>query len=240
MPTSRHFTTLLASGAFVLLAITATLFVTAGAAAAPMTMKLAPAPTTEHTGATRQPVAKTKPLTLISRRYIVKKGDTLTRIAVKLYGQAPRRAEIWWINRKHISNPNLIFVGESLRTNNVKPPQWMTRRFNEASAPSVTASHTPTTTVSYTPVTAPAPIGSFESCVMQRESGGDPTAYNTSSGASGLFGMLLSFWDGIDGGYFGHLYPGGASTAPYGVQLSAFSDAYAEDGTAPWAPYDGC
>lgn len=75
----------------------------------------------------------------------------------------------------------------------------------------------------------------FEACVIQRESGGDPTAYNSSSGASGLFGMLLSTWDSLGLGY-----PGGAYTAPVSVQEQGFAILYARDGTSPWAPYDGC
>jgi hypothetical protein len=75
----------------------------------------------------------------------------------------------------------------------------------------------------------------FEACVISRESGGDPTAYNSSSGASGLFGMLLSTWDSLGLGY-----PGGAYTAPVSVQEQGFAILYARDGTAPWAAYDGC
>jgi hypothetical protein len=76
--------------------------------------------------------------------------------------------------------------------------------------------------------------GGFQSCVIAHESGGDPTAYNASSGASGLYGFLLSTWDSMGLGY-----PGGASTAPVSVQNEAFAKLYAEAGTAPWAG-DGC
>jgi hypothetical protein len=87
--------------------------------------------------------------------------------------------------------------------------------------------------VSSAPVTVSA--SGFEACVISRESGGDPTAYNSSSGASGLFGMLLSTWDSLGLGY-----PGGAYTAPVSVQEQGFAILYARDGTAPWGPYDGC
>jgi hypothetical protein len=33
---------------------------------------------------------------------------------------------------------------------------------------------------------------------------------------------------------------GGAQTAPASVQEAAFDKLYAEAGTSPWAPYDGC
>lgn len=78
-------------------------------------------------------------------------------------------------------------------------------------------------------------MSAFEACVIQRESGGDPTAYNSSSGASGLFGFLPSTWASLGLGY-----PGGAYTAPVSVQEEGFNILYSRDGTAPWAPYDGC
>lgn len=240
MPTSRHFTTLLATGVAALLAITATLFITAGAAASPMPEKLSlpPAPTTKHVPV--PPHSTGKPESL----YVVKSGDTLTLIATRLYHQPIRRADIWWINRKRVPNPNLIFVGERLWTNTEYPPRWMIRRFNEAASPAITAvSTTPTTTVSYTPVTAPS--GSFESCVMQRESGGVPTAWYPAhtdgslpppydSVAEGLFGFLLSTWQQLGLGY-----NQGASYAPASIQIEGFNKLYAESGSAPWAG-DGC
>jgi len=82
---------------------------------------------------------------------------------------------------------------------------------------------------------APVAASGFEACVIARESGGDPTAINPTSGASGLYGMLLSTWDSLGLGY-----PGGAYTAPPSVQHEGFLRLYARDGPAPWAPYDGC
>ena len=85
------------------------------------------------------------------------------------------------------------------------------------------------------PVTGSTPPAGFTACVIRTESGGDSTAYNTSSGASGLFGFLLSTWLSQNVGY-----PGGASTAPVSVQYEAFDKLYAAAGDSPWAPYDGC
>lgn len=79
--------------------------------------------------------------------------------------------------------------------------------------------------------------GGFEGCVISRESGGSPTAYNSSSGASGLFGFLLDTWLKTPEGA---AYPGGAYTAPASVQIQAFQWTFAQDGVAPWRPYDGC
>lgn len=80
-------------------------------------------------------------------------------------------------------------------------------------------------------------LSSFEACVISRESGGNPRAYNNSSGASGLFGMLLSTWLSLPASAG---YPGGAYTAPVSVQEQAFAELYARDGTSPWRAYDGC
>lgn len=85
------------------------------------------------------------------------------------------------------------------------------------------------------PVVNPGSFSSFEACVISRESGGNPQAYNTTSGAGGLFQFLPSTWASLNLGY-----PGGAQTAPVSVQEEGFSILYARDGTSPWQPYDGC
>jgi hypothetical protein len=80
-------------------------------------------------------------------------------------------------------------------------------------------------------------MSAFEACVISRESGGNPRAVNPSSGAGGLFQFLPSTWAGLG---YAAAYPGGAQTAPVSVQMAAFAKLYAEAGTSPWAPYDGC
>jgi len=82
-----------------------------------------------------------------------------------------------------------------------------------------------------------AGMAAFESCVISRESGGNPHAVNPASGAGGLFQFLPSTWAGL--GFAGD-YPGGAQTAPVGVQEAAFAKLFAEAGASPWRPYDGC
>ena len=80
-------------------------------------------------------------------------------------------------------------------------------------------------------------MAAFEACVISRESGGNPRAVNPSSGAGGLFQFLPSTWAGLG---YASAYPGGAQTAPVSVQEAAFAKLFAEAGTSPWAPYDGC
>jgi hypothetical protein len=98
--------------------------------------------------------------------------------------------------------------------------------------------------VAAAPAAAPAPVASsgtvgtggmsaFQTCVIQRESGGNPSAVNPSSGAGGLYQFLPSTWQAL--GHSG--LPENASVAE---QNQAFQQQYAQSGTAAWAPYDGC
>lgn len=75
--------------------------------------------------------------------------------------------------------------------------------------------------------------GSFQACVISRESGGNPAAVNASSGAGGLYQFLQSTWTALG-------FPGSPQNAPVSEQNAAFAKAYAQSGTSPWAPYDGC
>jgi hypothetical protein len=84
------------------------------------------------------------------------------------------------------------------------------------------------------PAPAPAPVSltsgmsSFEQCVAWRESGDNPAA-----SSAGLFGILPSTWASLG-------FPGTAGTSSVALQKAAFDKLYAQDGTSPWAPYDGC
>jgi hypothetical protein len=96
-----------------------------------------------------------------------------------------------------------------------------------APAPAQTTPPAPAqTATSRQPLTAG--MSSFEACVAWRESGDNPTA-----SSAGLFGILPATWHQL--GYSGTA--GGASVA---LQKVAFQRLYAELGTSPWAPYDGC
>jgi Transglycosylase-like domain len=73
-----------------------------------------------------------------------------------------------------------------------------------------------------------ASSSSFQQCVAWRESGDNPTA-----SSAGLYGILPSTWASLG-------YSGTAGEASAAQQTQAFQQLYAQDGTAPWAPYDGC
>jgi len=73
-----------------------------------------------------------------------------------------------------------------------------------------------------------AGMSSFEACVAWRESGNNPTA-----SSAGLFGILPATWHQLG-------YSGTAGQASVAQQKVAFQRLYAQYGTSPWAPYDGC
>ena len=73
-----------------------------------------------------------------------------------------------------------------------------------------------------------AGMSSFEQCVAWHESGDNPTA-----SSAGLFGILPATWAQLG-------YSGTAGQASVALQKVAFTRLYAEYGTGPWAPYDGC
>jgi hypothetical protein len=71
-------------------------------------------------------------------------------------------------------------------------------------------------------------MSSFEQCVAWHESGDNPAA-----SSAGLFGILPATWASLG-------YPGTAGQASVALQKAAFARLYAQDGTQPWAAYDGC
>ena len=193
----------------------------------------------------------------------VRPGDTLSRIAAAhhmswqaVFATPP--------NFRHLASPDLLTVGQRLRI-----PSHPKRREAEfaarfaamqprvpAAAPQPSAPQSPAvpaqggqsqagtgqTGTGQAPASqapaaqAPAatrtsPVGgtsSFQQCVALHESGNNPTA-----SSSGLYGILPSTWSSLG-------YSGTAGQASVAQQNAAFSKLYAQQGTQPWAPYDGC
>jgi resuscitation-promoting factor RpfB len=77
------------------------------------------------------------------------------------------------------------------------------------------------------------PGGSFGSCVVARESGGNSQVMN-SSGHYGLYQFSASTWQAYGGSAASF---GNASVAE---QNQVFSNAIARGGQSNWSPYDGC
>lgn len=70
-----------------------------------------PAPPAGDTG-TMQPPAE--PKAKVGRTYVVQKGDTLAKIAKKVYGSEKRWKAIWDANRRSVPDPNKLKVGQKL------------------------------------------------------------------------------------------------------------------------------
>lgn len=190
--------------------------------------------------------------------YVVRSGDSLSQISARFCGTAADYASL--AAASGIANPNLIFPGESITLNchaAVPAPTAVhvtsahrharhaghhadrnhTRPAGRHSAPGRHARRSDPGRAGGPGHVGTAGMGAFEACVISRESGGNPRAVNPSSGAGGLFQFLPSTWAALG---YAAAYPGGAQTAPVSVQEAAFAKLYAEAGTSPWAPYDGC
>jgi LysM repeat protein len=191
----------------------------------------------------------------LASTHTVQPGDTLSGIAASA-GVPLSKVEA---ANRWIKNPNLIYAGQVVHVpdgrSGITP---MAPTYYQAPAASSTpsassdtsaaASTTPaestgtssastgysastgsssasTGTSSASPGSSPS---SFQQCVSWRESGNNPTA-----SSSGLYGILPSTWASLG-------YSGTAGSASVAQQNQAFQQLYAQDGTSPWAPYDGC
>jgi resuscitation-promoting factor RpfC len=169
----------------------------------------------------------------------VRAGDTLSSISQREYGSAADWPALWWINRHGVPDPGVLQKGQRLHLSDwhrVKP--WLSRAALAAvPAPSPAAAPGPASTPAASSAAASGAYsgasGSFQSCVIQAESGGDPGAVNASSGAGGLYGFLPSTWQALG-------FSGLPEDAPVSEQNAAFAKEYAAGGTSAWAPYDGC
>ena len=167
--------------------------------------------------------------------YTVVSGDTLSSISARFCGTAADYPSL--AAASGISDPNVIGAGQTIK---------LSCHHRAAPAPAPSDEAAPAAPASTTSDQAPAQpaqtastsgMSAFESCVIARESGGNPAAVNPVTGAGGLFQFLPSTWAALG---YASSYPGGAQTAPASVQEAAFAAEYAQAGTAPWAPYDGC
>jgi LysM repeat protein len=105
------------------------------------------------------------------------------------------------------------------------------------SAPAESAAHAATYSAPAATYSAPAATysgsGSFQSCVIARESGGNSQVMN-GSGHYGLYQFSAGTWAAYGGSASSF---GNASVAQ---QNQVFNNAIAAGGQSNWAPYDGC
>jgi LysM repeat protein len=178
-----------------------------------------------------------------SAKYTVRPGDSLASIAQHLYASADYWPALYWANHAAIPDPSQITAGQVLAVPNKPAKIPSAPRELAPAAPAATtaspgqgytsASSATTTTAATTTTTSSGSAGSFQACVIARESGGNPQVMN-GSGHYGLYQFSAGTWAAYGGNPadFGH-----ASVAE---QNQVFANAMAAGGESNWAPYDGC
>jgi hypothetical protein len=102
-----------------------------------------------------------------------------------------------------------------------------------AAAQSASAAPAPAMPITTSSVGGGWPGGAFGTCVVERESGGNPNVWNA-SGHWGLYQFSASTWAKYGGN------PADFGRAGVAEQEQVFMNALAQGGEFNWAPYDGC
>ena len=176
--------------------------------------------------ASREAVAST-PAT-----YTVRSGDSLSKIAGRVYHDQAAWPVIYWANRSKVRSANDISAGQVLRI--PAKPAHIPNAPAQVASVVVTASQSGG--VTYAPAETASTYsggGGFASCVIARESGGNSQVMN-SSGHYGLYQFSASTWEE---------YGGSASdfgNASVSEQNKVFDNALAAGGQSNWSAYDGC
>jgi LysM repeat protein len=178
-----------------------------------------------------------------AQQYTVQSGDTLSSIAQNFYGTGDDWTALYWANDSQIQNPNVIEIGQVLSIpaqpgTIPAPPSASTAApaQSETSAPAASTQAAPaaqSTAQQSDGTVSTAGDSSFQACVIQRESGGNPQVMN-SSGHYGLYQFSESTWVEYGGN------PADFGNASAAEQNQVFDNAMAAGGENNWAPYDGC
>ena len=165
-------------------------------------------------------------------KYTVRAGDSLSSIAGRVYHDQAAWPTIYWANHSKVLSANDISAGQVLLI-----PAKPARIPNApAEAAPVVLAASQSGGVAYAPaqtVSTYSGGGGFASCVISRESGGNPQVMN-SSGHYGLYQFSESTWEAYGGSASDF---GDASVAE---QNQVFDDALAAGGQSNWSAYDGC
>jgi LysM repeat protein len=187
-------------------------------------------------------------------RYTVRSGDSLAAISQRFYHNPDAWPVLYWANHHQIHWANEIKIGQVLNV-----PVEPARIPNSPALLGPPAAHAPvsvttpaSTRYSVAPTQAApvqtAPVqaapkaasaatysgsGSFQSCVIARESGGNSQVMN-GSGHYGLYQFSASTWAAYGGS------PSSFGNASVAEQNQVFNNAIAAGGQSNWAPYDGC
>jgi len=173
-----------------------------------------------------------------SASYTIRSGDSLSSIAGKVYHKQNAWPVLYWANRGKIHWANMISEGQVLKVPAMPAkipaaPSQLGPAPAPAPAPVVASGSAPVQATSSASGSYSGASGSFEACVIARESGGNSQVMN-SSGHYGLYQFSASTWQAYGGSAASF---GNASAAE---QHRVFSNAVAQGGQSNWSPYDGC
>lgn len=185
---------------------------------------------------------------LAAHTYTVRSGQSMSDVARQRCGQARMWTGIYAASRAlgwTARNANVLATGQHLWISCAYDARQL--RFAPAPPPPpvravaavATASTGYSAPVTYRAAASSVPAatyhgsGSYQSCVITRESGGNSQVMN-SSGHYGLYQFDYGTWvsGGGAGTDFGH--------ASVSEQNRVFAAVYAARGTQPWSPSDGC
>ena len=176
-----------------------------------------------------------------ARKYTVRPGDTLSNIARRVYRDDRFWTAIYWANHRHLRYANEITAGQVL-TVPAKPAKAPAapKALGPAPAPAPATAGV-TTGTAQAPVQTPVAQstvstsgdGSFQACVIERESGGNSQVMNA-SGHYGLYQFSASTWAAYGGN------PADFGNASVAEQNQVFENAIAAGGQSNWSLYDGC
>jgi len=181
-------------------------------------------------------VRKTSGTTSRPARYTVRSGDSLSAIAGKVYHKQNAWTVLYWANRGTIHWANMISEGQVLKVPAL-PAKIPAAPSQLGPAPAPVAAPAGASTSAPARVAASGSYsgasGSYQACVIARESGGNSQVMN-SSGHYGLYQFSASTWQAYGGSAASF---GNASVAE---QNRVFNNAMAQGGQSNWSPYDGC
>jgi LysM repeat protein len=178
--------------------------------------------------------------------YTVKAGDSLSSIAQHYYNDASAWPVLYWANGKsvtiqpgqrlripakpaHIPAAPVLQVASSTSSSDSAGTSSGSAVSSDASSGSSSAASSSTSDAA----ASTSGDSAFQSCVIERESGGDSQITN-SSGHYGLYQFSYSTWVAYGGA------PSEFGDASVAEQNAVFATAMSEGGEDNWAPYDGC
>jgi hypothetical protein len=178
----------------------------------------------------------------------VRPGDTLSAIAGRACGDPGDYFALAYNN--NVANPDLIYAGQVFKVACQAAAQAIASRYGlMGNSPGSSPPSSPVHYVSHAsaaqapapqqPASAPAvtsvsgTVGSMQACIIARESGGNPDAWNA-SGHWGLYQFSAATWSAHGGA------PADFGNASVAEQNQVYANTVAQDGYSDWAPYDGC